>query len=233
MGRRQPAQDAVLAPDRAPPIALFDLDGTLVDSAPDLRAALNRLMASRGLAPFALPEVIAMVGDGARVLVERALAARGLPFDTPALDAFLADYTAHAAIETRPFPGIEAALDALAAEGWRLAVCTNKPEAAARQLLAALGLAPRFAALGGGDTFPTRKPDPGHLLGTLRLAGGDPSRAVMIGDHHNDIAAAAGAGIPAIFAGWGYGPRAMAGEAPVADRASDLPRLIALALARP
>ncbi len=214
-------------------LAVFDLDGTLVDSAPDLRAALNRLMGTRGLAPFALPEVIALVGDGARALVERALAARGAAFDAAALDAFLADYTAHAAVETRPFPGIPAALDALEAAGWRLALCTNKPEAAARELLAALGLAHRFAALGGGDSFPTRKPDPGHLLATLRAAGGKPEDAVMIGDHHNDIAAAAGAGVPAVFAGYGYGPRAMAGGAPVAESAADLPGLIARALARP
>jgi phosphoglycolate phosphatase len=205
---------------------LFDLDGTLVDSAPDLRAALNRLMAARGLPPFPLPEVVAMVGDGAKVLVERALSARGQPFDPAALDGFLADYTANAAVETRPYDGIPAVLDALAAAGWRLAVCTNKPEAAARELLEALGLMPRFAALGGGDSFPMRKPDPGHLLATLRLAGGGGGRALMIGDHHNDIAAARGAGVPAIFAGWGYGPAAMAAGAPVAARPADLPALV-------
>jgi phosphoglycolate phosphatase len=205
---------------------LFDLDGTLVDSAPDLRAALNRLMAARGLSPFALPEVVAMVGDGAKVLVERALSARGRPFDAAALDAFLVDYTLNAAVETRPYDGIPEVLDGLAAAGWRLAVCTNKPEAAARELLEALGLMPRFAALGGGDSFPMRKPDPGHLLGTLRLAGDAGGRAVMIGDHHNDIAAARGAGVPAIFAGWGYGTAAMAGGAPVAARPADLPALL-------
>jgi phosphoglycolate phosphatase len=208
------------------PTILFDLDGTLVDSAPDLRAALNRLMASRGLGPFTLPEVVAMVGDGARALVERALAARGLTFDEAALDSFLLDYTAHAAVETRPYPGVPEALETLSAAGWRLAVCTNKPEAAARELLRALDLMPRFAALGGGDSFPVRKPDPGHLLATLRLAGGEPGRAVMIGDHHNDIAAARGAGIPAIFAGWGYGPAAMAAGAPVAASAAALPALL-------
>ncbi len=209
------------------PTAIFDLDGTLVDSAPDLRAALNRLMAARGLAPFTRSEVIGMVGDGARALVERALAARGQAFDPAALDLFLDDYTAHAAAETRPFEGIPEALDSLAAAGWRVAVCTNKPAAAARELLGALGLLPRFAALGGGDTYPVRKPDPGHLLATLRDAGGDPTRAVLIGDHRNDVEAAAGAGLPCIFAAWGYGPIAMAGTSVVAQVPADLPRLLA------
>jgi phosphoglycolate phosphatase len=196
-----------------PRTAVFDLDGTLVDSAPDLHAALDRLMAARGLPPFTRPEVVAMIGDGVKVLVERALAARGLAFDPAALEEFSADYTAHAAVETRLFPGIAEVLAGLEAAGWRLAVCTNKPAAATAALLGALGLADRFAAVGGGDSFPARKPDPAHLLATLRAAGGDPARAVMIGDHRNDVLAAQGAGLPCLFAGWGYGPPAMAGGA--------------------
>jgi phosphoglycolate phosphatase len=207
-------------------IALFDLDGTLVDSAPDLHAALDRLMAARGLPGFARAEVVAMVGDGARALVERALAARGRPFEAPALEDFLADYTAHAAVETRPYPGMVAALEQLGAEGWRLAVCTNKPAAAAQELLAALDLARHFVALGGGDSYPMRKPDPGHLLATLRDAGGGTEGAVMIGDHHNDVAAAAAAGLPCLFAAWGYGRPEMAGSATVAARPEDLPALL-------
>lgn len=213
-------------------LAVFDLDGTLVDSAPDLHAALDRLMATRGLAPFRRAEVIAMIGDGAKVLVERALAARAHRFEQAALDAFLADYGATAAVETRPFPGIPDALDALAAQGWRLAVCTNKPEAPARELLAALGLAHRFAALGGGDSFPTRKPDPGHLLATIAAAGGVGDGAVMIGDHHNDIRAARGAGLPGLFVGWGYGPSAMAEGAPIVARPEALPAELGAALDR-
>ena len=182
---------------------LLDLDGTLVDSVPDLAAALNRLMAARGLAAFSRAEVTAMVGDGAAVLLARAFAARRTAQDDGALDAFLIDYTANTAVETRPFPGVIAGLDGLAAAGWRLAVCTNKPEAAARALLAALGMDHYFSAVGGGDTFPVRKPDPAHLIATLRAAGGDPGRAVMSGDHHNDVAAAA----------WGYGTAAMGAEA--------------------
>jgi phosphoglycolate phosphatase len=214
------------------PLAIFDLDGTLVDSAPDLHAALDRLMAARGLAPFGRAEVIGMVGDGARALVERALAARGQGFDQAALDAFLDDYTAHAAVETRPFAGIEAALDALAESGWRLAVCTNKPEAAARELLGALGLMPRFAALSGGDSVPARKPDPGHVRAVMAAAGCAPDRAVMVGDHRNDVAAALGAGIPCVFVGWGYGPLAMAEGAPVAATPARLPAELHAALHR-
>jgi phosphoglycolate phosphatase len=213
-------------------LAVFDLDGTLVDSVPDIHAALDRLMAVRGLPPFARAEVTAMIGDGVKVLVERALAARGRPFDAAALDAFLADYAANAAIETRPFPGIEDVLGTLARDGWRMAVCTNKPVGAARDLLAALGLLDRFAALGGGDSFRVRKPDPGHLLATIEAAGGMGAGAVMIGDHHNDIAAARGAGIPCVFVGWGYGPLAMADGAPVAVSPASLPGEIGAALDR-
>jgi phosphoglycolate phosphatase len=213
-------------------LAVFDLDGTLVDSAPDIHAALDRLMEARGLPPFGRAEVIGMIGDGVRVLVTRALAARGLPFEEAALDAFMADYGAHAAAETRAFPGIAQALETLAREGWRMAVCTNKPEAPARDLLAALGLLDRFAAIGGGDSFRVRKPDPGHLLATIAAAGGPGDGAVMIGDHHNDIAAARAAGIPCVFVGWGYGPLAMADGAPIAARPDTLPGEIGAALDR-
>jgi phosphoglycolate phosphatase len=213
-------------------LAVFDLDGTLVDSAPDIHAALDRLMLARGLAPFARAEVLTMIGDGVRVLVERALAARRQPYDPAALEAFLADYTANAAAETRPFPGIPEALDALQGQGWRLAVCTNKPEDAARELLSALGLMARLDALGGGDSFPTRKPDPAHLLATIALAGATPGESVMIGDHRNDVAAARGAGVPCVFVGWGYGTLAMAEGAPIAARPGDLPLELSAAIER-
>ncbi|MDP3417582.1 HAD-IA family hydrolase [Falsiroseomonas sp.] len=209
------------------PIAVFDLDGTLVDSAPDLHAALDRLMAVRALPGFARAEVVAMIGDGAKVLVERALAARGLPFDQPALEAFLEDYGANAAVETAAFPGIREVVADLVRDGWRLAVCTNKPVSPAITLLRELGLAEHFAAIGGGDSYPTRKPDPAHLLATLRDAGGRAEDAVMIGDHHNDMAAARGAGVRPIFAGWGYGPVAMAAGAPIAATPAGLQPLLA------
>ena len=212
---------------------LLDLDGTLVDSVPDLAAALNRLMAARGLARFSDAETAAMVGDGARKLVERAFAARGRIADEGAMEAFLADYGAHLAAATRAYPGVETTLRAMTEAGWRLAVCTNKPEAMARAVLTALGLADLFRAIGGGDSFATRKPDPAHLLATLRAAGGTPPRAVMAGDHANDVLAATGAGLPCIFAGWGYGPPAMArGAAAVAEHFADLPPIAARLLPR-
>jgi len=208
-------------------VAVFDLDGTLVHSAPDIHAAINRVLARRGLPPFGLPAVQAMIGDGARVLVERALAGRDRPFEDAALAEFVADEDIGAARLTTLFDGIADVLAALEAQGWRLAVCTNKPEAPARGLLASLGLGGRFAAIGGGDSFPVRKPDSAHLRATLAAAGGDAASAVMVGDHRNDVLAAAGAGVPCIFAAWGYGPAEMADGAPVATRPADLPALIA------
>ena len=213
-------------PEAAPRCAVFDLDGTLVDSAPDIHAALDRLMARRRLPGFARAEVVGMIGDGVRVLLERAHAARGITLDQASFDHFMADYEANAAVLTKPFAGIPELLGALGDAGWRLAVCTNKPEAAARVLLSGLGLDRHFSALGGGDSFPMRKPDPGHLRATLAAAGAAPEEAVMIGDHAKDMRAARGAGVRAIFAGWGYGPQHMAGGAPIALNVTDLRALL-------
>lgn len=205
---------------------VLDLDGTLVDSVPDLAAALNRAMSARGLAAFGRQDTAAMVGDGARVLYMRACTARGAPFDEVGFEAFLDDYTAHAAVETRAFPGAVEAMRLMQGQGWGFAVCTNKPAAATHALLDALGLTPWFAAVGGGDSFPARKPDPAHLLMTLAAAGGTADAAVMVGDHRNDVLAAAGAGLPCIFAGWGYGPATMAeGAAAVAGGFQAVPKL--------
>jgi phosphoglycolate phosphatase len=210
------------------PTLVLDLDGTLVDSLPDLNAALNRLMAARGLAPFSLDEMRPMVGDGTPTLIARAFAARQAPQDPGAVQEFVADYIAHVAVATRPYPDAAATLARFADAGWRLAICTNKPEQAARALLDALGIGRFFAAIGGGDSFPVRKPDPAHLLATLREAGGAPDQAVMVGDHANDVKAAHGAGLPCIFARWGYGTAAMAeGAQAVAERFADLPAVAA------
>jgi phosphoglycolate phosphatase len=181
-------------------------------------------MEARGLRPFGAEETAAMVGDGVAVLAARALAARGAAPDPAAVDALVADYTAHATEASRLYPGVAATLRDLAEGGWRLAVCTNKPETAARVVLDGLGLPDRFAAIGGGDSFPTRKPDPAHLLATIAAGGGQPDRAVMAGDHANDVAAAHGAGLPCIFAAWGYGRAGMAaGAAAVAQCFDELP----------
>lgn len=206
-------------------VLVWDLDGTLVDSVDDLATALNNVLRPRNLPLADRAEVTRLVGNGARVLLERAFAARAAPFEDEALDAFLLDYTAHAAVLTQPFPGVRDALATMADAGWVFAVCTNKPEGAARALLDALGLTPLFQAIGGGDSFPTRKPDPAHLLSTLHAVGASSREAVMVGDHENDVVAARGAGLPCIFAGWGYGPLAMAGGNPVASTPADLPAM--------
>ncbi len=203
---------------------LLDLDGTLVDSVPDLAAAMNRSLAAQGLAPLSRAEVRGFIGDGAKALVERGFAARGREADAAILDAFLLDYGANAAVETCAYPGVAEGLAALCDRGWTLAVCTNKPEAPARSLLAALGLAHWFAAIGGGDSYSVRKPDPGHLLATLRASGGVPERCVMVGDHHNDIRAATAAGVPAIWAAYGYGTH-VEGAAATMVQFNELPSL--------
>ena len=210
------------------PTMLLDLDGTLVDSVPDLADALNRLLAAHGQPPLDEAAVAGFVGDGVAALVQRGLAARGMAVPVGAMEDFVADYTPHSAERTRPFPGIPEMLATLRAQGWRLAVCTNKPEAAARTLLDRLDLAPLIDGLGGGDSFAVRKPDPGHLHATLALLGGDASRAVMLGDHANDVVSARRAGMPVIFAGWGYGPHAMADGAPVAGSAASVPAIAAV-----
>ncbi len=207
-----------------PRCLVLDLDGTLIDSVPDLRAALNRLMAARGFSGFSRDSVAAMVGDGAAALVTRAFAARDAHADAGDVEAFVSDYTAHSAEGTKSFPGVPETLARLRADGWRLAVCTNKPVRAAKAVLDALALADFFHSVGGGDSFPVKKPDPAHLLATLAAAGGAASRAVMVGDHRNDVAAATGAGIPCIFAGWGYGPPEMAaGASAVAETFAEIP----------
>ena len=153
------------------------------------------------------------------------MAARGREATPGDMQTLLDDYTANVADGSRLFPGVEPTLRAMAADGWRFAVCTNKPVVPARELLASLGVLELFAAVGGGDSYPTRKPDPQHLLATLAEAGGRADAAVMVGDHHNDVQAAAGAGMPCIFAAWGYG----AIPAEVAATAQDFAEVARLA----
>ena len=204
---------------------ILDLDGTLVDSAADLAAALNRLMRGRGLAPFARSEVVAMIGDGVEALVTRGLAARGVGPDPASVAAFRADYSRHATDETQPFPGVIEMMEALSGQGWRLAVCTNKPAADARLILDAMGLAGLIGSVTGGDG--PRKPDPAHMLMAVAAAGGVPKRALALGDHRNDVLAARGAGMQAIFAGWGYGAPVMAEGAAMAADARAVPAIAA------
>ncbi|MBL8658670.1 MAG: phosphoglycolate phosphatase [Rhodospirillales bacterium] len=212
---------------------VFDLDGTLIDSAPDLRTALNRLLAAEGRRPLALAEVVAMIGDGAARLVERAFAATGEPAGATVSELtrrFLALYEPHAADETRPVEGVPEALAALRTAGLRLGICTNKPERATWTVLRALGLADHFTAVVGGDSVPgARKPDPAMVFAVLERLGANPSEAVMVGDSGNDVAAARAAGLPVIVRAGGYTaiPAAALGADRVIDDVADLPAAIA------
>lgn len=184
---------------------VFDLDGTLVDTAPDLMHALNYALARAGHPPVSAETVRSLVGMGAQVMIEEGLRRAGITADlTAMLGDFLVHYEANLTRESRPFPGAVAALERLHAEGARLAVCTNKRESLSRRLLQELDLAGYFSAIAGRDTFPVAKPDPGHLLGAIRLAGGDPSRAVMIGDTDIDVRAAKAASVPVVLVSFGY-----------------------------
>ncbi|SMF67329.1 phosphoglycolate phosphatase [Tistlia consotensis] len=193
-------------------VLLVDLDGTLVDSAPDLARALNALLVEQAVEPLPLPTVKSMVGEGARKLVERAAAARGLTASLDALvERFLALYAETLTVETLPFPGAVETLQGLKAEGWRLALCTNKPIGFSRTILEALDLGRLFEAAAGGDSFPMRKPDPRHLALTLEPLGLGLERAVMLGDGPSDLEAAAAAGIPSVWCRFGYGGARAAG----------------------
>jgi phosphoglycolate phosphatase len=185
---------------------LFDLDGTLIDSARDLMEALNRLLAEEGLRAVDLDETRAMIGDGARVLLERALTRTGAdPGRAGALlPRLLAEYERQGTRHTRPYPGVVETLQALRAAGLRLAVVTNKPEAATHAVLADLALAPLFEAVVGGDTLPQRKPDPAPVREALARLGLAPERAAMVGDNHHDVQAGQAAGLPVIAVTYGY-----------------------------
>lgn len=209
-----------------PKCLVLDLDGTITDSLPDIAAALNRSLARHGEAPLPIAQVRPMVGDGVAQLFLRGYAARGLVPSEADMAEGLADYTAHSTDETYLYPGALEALQALKAQGWRLAVCTNKPEAPARILLDHVGVLPLLDAVGAGDSFPVKKPDPDHIRSTLRAAGAAMEDAVMIGDHHNDVAAGRAAGLPTIFAAWGYGPREVGAMADAtAEHFAEVPAL--------
>jgi phosphoglycolate phosphatase len=190
------------------PLAVFDLDGTLIDTAPDLIASLNHTIAFHGLAPVGYDDLTHIVGHGAKAMIERSFDLRGHPLQESEIDGmltrFITHYRAGMPGESKPYPGLVAALDRLRDAGFLLAVCTNKMESLARPLIEGLNLTGYFAAITGGDTFSVRKPDAEHLLGTVRLAGGQPNRTVMIGDSRNDFKVAANAGIRSIAVPFGY-----------------------------
>jgi phosphoglycolate phosphatase len=187
---------------------VFDLDGTLVDTAPDLISTLNMVLAGEGLPPIAYDDARRMIGGGARRMIERALIAQSQSVDQAELDRmfaiFVDHYRAHIADRSRPFPQVEGVLQRLAVEGFRLAVCTNKLERLSVRLLDALNLSRYFAAVCGQDTFGIEKPDPQMLRLTIRRAGGDVQRAIMIGDSIIDVRTARAANVPVIAVVFGY-----------------------------
>jgi phosphoglycolate phosphatase len=190
------------------PLVVFDLDGTLVDTAPDLVATLNVILARLGLTPVPYDAARNMVGGGARVMIERGLASEGRRLPAAEVDTLVKDfiehYAAHIADQSRPFPGLGAALDALEASGCRLAVCTNKLEWLSKRLLDQLTLSARFAAICGADTFGVSKPDPIILQQTVARAGGDMAAVIMVGDAGPDVGVARRAGVPVIGVEFGY-----------------------------
>jgi phosphoglycolate phosphatase len=210
---------------------LFDLDGTLIDSVPDLQAALNETLREIGKPALSQEQVRGMIGDGTAMLVARGLAASGVPAEALAerLPRFLALYEADPVAHTRLYPGVLEVLKSLAAEGRRLAICTNKPQTATLAVLRGLGLEGLFSAIIGGDALPVKKPDPGHILGTIAALGATPDAAVMVGDNENDVAAAKAAGVPVVLVRYGYA-RVPFQELPAdiqIDQFADLPAALA------
>jgi phosphoglycolate phosphatase len=190
------------------PMIVFDLDGTLIDTAPDLVDTLNVIFAREGLPAIPYESARVMIGGGARAMIERGLEAEARAC-TPELmnrlfSDFIEHYAEHIADRSRPFPGLQQALDELAARGCRFAVCTNKLEALSVGLLDALGLLPRFEAVCGQDTFGMQKPDARVLRLTIERAGGNPNHAVMVGDSATDVRTARNAGIPVVAVSFGY-----------------------------
>jgi phosphoglycolate phosphatase len=187
---------------------VFDLDGTLAETAGDLIGTLNFVLAGEGIAPVPISAARSLLGAGARALIQRGHARAGRELTAAKLDSlfvdFLAYYNAHIADNSWLFPGVEACLSRCAAAGWRLAVCTNKLEYSSRLLLGKLGVANRFQFICGQDTFGAAKPDPRPLIETVRALGGDMRDAVMVGDSVTDIRTARAAGAPVIAVDFGY-----------------------------
>lgn len=190
-----------------PQTVVFDLDGTLVDTGPDLTAALNHALTTLGRPNVPESDVKDMVGSGALRLIERGLARTGgeaRELTAAMMPLFLEHYAAHIADHSQPYPGVVEAMDALEAEGVRFAICTNKTEGLARRLVDALGWSHRFLAIVGGDSLAVRKPDPEHLLATIRAAGGAPEHSAFVGDTHFDTQAGAAAGVPTVAVRFGF-----------------------------
>ena len=201
------------------PTIVYDLDGTLADTAEDLVATLNWLLVRDGLEPLRVESAGPLVGAGARALIKRGFAASGRKLEPLRLEALFKDfldyYNAHIVERSRLYPGVEGVLATFGRSGWRQAVCTNKVESSARLLLKKLGVAERFAFICGQDTFGIGKPDAAPLLKTIAACGGASDRAIMVGDSITDIKTARAAGLPVVAVDFGYS------DAPVAELGPD------------
>jgi phosphoglycolate phosphatase len=215
----------------------FDLDGTLVDTAADIVAALNFALEAEGCEPLPFAEGRLLIGGGVRRLIERGFRAAGLPASPErlagAFDAFIARYGDHLADNSRPYPGVVEALVAMQGHGLRLCVCTNKYTDLALALLERLDLARFFDAVTGPQAAPAQKPDPRHLETAVRAAGGEMARAIMVGDAETDAGAARAAGVPLILMSYGYTetPAADLGPDILLDRFEDVPDAVLRLLA--
>jgi phosphoglycolate phosphatase len=218
---------------------VFDLDGTIADTAADLIEAANAALATEGLGPAAPTAIRKGVGYGAKAMLQSAIASLGRETDAEQLrrlsERLVAHYEDNIAAKTQLFPGFSEAAAALRATGAKLALCTNKRERLTLRLLSALEIGSLFDAVAGGDTFPFHKPDPRHISELVRLAGGELSAAIMVGDSEADIGAARGAGIPVIAAGFGYAsaPAAELGADAVMNHFEELQALIGSLLPQP
>jgi len=219
-------------PDDVRGTVIFDLDGTLVDSAPDLADTLDTVLVEQGLAPAGLEGTRALIGHGIAALVRGALIERGCAPDeagfSAILEHFLQIYGGQLSVKTQAYPGVGQALAALRRAGWRLVVCTNKREAFSRRILEDLGLLSMFDVVAGPDTFGVAKPDPAHLTRALPQEPSGPHRAVVVGDSAVDVAAARAAGLPVIAVAWGYTrrPAAELGADEVADSFDQVPAMV-------
>jgi phosphoglycolate phosphatase len=218
------------------PTLLFDLDGTLADTAGDLCETMNVILTRHGRARVPETRVRHLVGGGARLLLERGFAETGAPASEALLDQtfeeFIAYYSDHIADHTLLWPGVKSVLDRLQAADVALAVCTNKVERLSRQLLERLGIEGYFPVVIGGDTLAVKKPDPEHLFEAVRLLGGDRRTTIMVGDSETDIDAAKNAKMPSICVSFGYTrqPVTELGADIIIDHFDEFPRALATLL---
>jgi phosphoglycolate phosphatase len=212
---------------------VFDLDGTLIDSARDVGAAVNRVLADHRLDPLDDTTLRTLMGEGGRVRTRKAFALRGVTLDDATLSArvrdFIRYYAERPVVHTRAYDGVAETLDRLVAAGVRLAICTNKYEDSARDVLQRLGLMAVIADVAGADTFDVRKPDPGHVLKLLARMGADRAAAAMVGDSVHDVHAGQRAGLPTVAVSWGYTetPARQLGADAVVERFADIPAALA------